>query len=113
MSTIEQYKIRCKCQKCRKTQVRRISDVLNGEKCFLNHLGKPPCGGNLEYFTDDSQDAIGNMAAILGYLSASPILNANPRLAELVDTVAEDISQWMEGEQTPQQMGWVGQNGLP
>lgn len=114
MNPTEHYKVRCKCTVCDRTQVRKITDLLNGAKCFLGGgFSRPPCNGALIYYADDPEDAQSNAIAVLGYLNAKMISKQNPALAELVDSVVDDVQTWSERELSPQEMGWVGQNGLP
>lgn len=107
------YKVRCVCEKCERKQMRAVEDLITGAKCAMQSIKTPPCGGTLNYYSDTSEDAILNMGAVMGYLNAQQLFKSNPRLAELVDTVVDDVGHWMEGEPTPQQMGWVDSKGRP
>lgn len=106
--------IRCKCSACGFTQVVKVQEIVIGNpKCWRGmSLNRPhPCEGTLSYYTDDFQDSMLNAIAILQYLRNTKF--ENQRLGELVDTVADDLGHWAEGQQSPQEMGWVGQDGLP
>lgn len=114
MSMTEHYKIRCKCSVCGRTQVRKITDLLNGARCFISTpFGKPPCNGELNYYTEDAEDAQSNCRSLLGFINVTMLENRKDKLAELVDTVVDDIENWLSRHDTPQEMGWVDSRGLP
>lgn len=107
-------KLRCKCRKCGRTQLVSIQEYLIGAKCYLGKSIKAPdfsCGGKLEYFSDGTEDSLLNAANLLQYLRKESF--DEPHLAELVDTVADDIGCWLAGVQTPEEMGWVNSKGQP
>jgi hypothetical protein len=66
----------------------------------------------LNYYGDDVEDAKGNALNVLGYINAAGLIQ-NPKLAELVDSVVDDVGTWMEAQATPQEMGWVDSQGRP
>ena len=108
------YRITTKCPKCGRIGTIRISQLLAGEQCcIMSMFGRPRCTGVLEYHSLDPATAASNALQLLGYLQWTTFAKDRSPLAVLVDTVNEDNQLWTEGEQTPQQMGWVGSNGLP
>lgn len=104
----------CKCTKCNKTSLVKITEVLNGFGCnqFVS-LDKPRCAGELNYYTESFEQVVHNALTVLNYLNTVTFADDKSKLAELVDTVTDDFGNWTEKEQSPAQMGWVGQNGLP
>jgi hypothetical protein len=109
------YRITVKCPDCGRIETRRIDELLAGSQCFPAGplFGRPRCTGIQEYHSEDPTQAVSNALQLLGYLQWTTFSKDASPLAVLVDTVNEDVQCWTEGEQTPQQMGWVGSNGLP
>lgn len=107
--------IRCKCPECKATRLVSIADFLAGNnRCgrYVHGLKSPaPCPGKLDYFSDDYNDTLLNCAGVIQYLRN--IRFEQPGLGELVDTLADDIGPWLEGNLSPQEMGWVDSKGRP
>lgn len=112
MQLTDHFKIQCRCEKCGRTQVRRISDLLSEPKCRLGPLGKT-CDGTISYHSDDLESATCNAVNLLNYINWTLAKTAPEPLRKLIDTTCDDVSTWGEGEQSPREMGWVGANGLP
>lgn len=107
-------KIRCKCTVCGSSQLVDIQAIISGDaKCYRGvSLNRPKCcNGQLNYYSDSWEDTLLNVNAIMQHLRQTQF--ENERFGELVDSVADDLGCWAEGNQTPQEMGWVGQDGRP
>lgn len=107
------YQIRCVCTVCGRKQVRKVADICNGARCYVGGLSAPRCEGELNYYTDDFNDSVTNCMAILGYINTAMFMDRHDKLAELLDTVLDDIGNWAEHGASPSDMGWVGQDGRP
>lgn len=107
-------KIRCKCDKCGRTQLVKVQELAIGRpKCYsgLNAITpKEPCLGSMSYCAEDYDDTILNASAMLAYLSSLPF---NSKIGEWLDIVSDDLAHLTESNETPQEMGWAGQNGQP
>lgn len=108
------YTIQCKCGQCGRKQAIRISELAAGQDhCRITRLGQLPCNGTVEYLSEDREEAISNAISLIGYLNLINAVGDETPLAILLDTVVDDVGCWSERGATPQEMGWVGQNGLP
>jgi hypothetical protein len=97
--------IRKKCTKCGSTFAVLVGDT----ECRRTSFTKPPCDGQLEMFSDSLEDSISNLLAVAHEINRLHKFKES----ELLEGCIEDLELWAEGEQTPKQMGWVGQDGLP
>jgi len=100
-------KVRKQCQKCMRTFVVPIAQVV----CQHQGFNIPPCGGRLEMHSSDREDAVTNLIAIVRSITARNALGELE--AELLNTALEDLDCWSEGEQSPREMGWVDDKGRP
>lgn len=108
------YTIQCKCGQCGCRQAVKVSELITGQRhCRITHFRQPKCNGELEFVTENREESIGNAIALLGYFNLVNIAGKDTPSAELLDTVVDDVGCWSERDATPQEMGWVGQNGLP
>lgn len=101
-----QNKVRKKCTVCDRTQVVALNETV----CrFTSIARKEDCPGQLELHAADREDAVSNLVAIVREI------HARHRFLEtdLLEAALEDLSCWDSAAETPQQMGWVGQDGLP
>ncbi len=98
-------KIRKKCSTCDRTQVVPIDKTA----CELGSFRTPPCSGILERFSRDLDDAILNLLAVARQINDLHRFKES----ELLNECIEDLEAWTEKNQTPQEMGWVGSDGLP
>lgn len=113
-SPLRYYKVRCKCDTCGTIQCVPIEAIHHGEwGCIRGSIKAGNCPGKMNYYTDSQEDSEINAAAMLGYLNAIHAAGKTGTLAELIDVLCDDISNWHEAHMTPAQMGWVGSNGLP
>ena len=107
------YTVQCKCGQCGQRQAIKIGELAAGQdQCRLRRIGQPPCNGTVEYCSENPDTAQTNAINLLGYLNLVDLAGDGP-LGVLLDTVVDDLGCWLERHATPQEMGWVGQNGLP
>lgn len=108
-------KIRCRCDKCGTKQLVKIQELVIGTpQCYRGNglaSSSDPCTGHLSYCSDDYEDTMLNTHALLVYLSSTRF--DNNKVGEIVDIVSDDFGHAVESPETPQQMGWVGQDGRP
>lgn len=108
------FTVQCKCGQCGRKQAIKVSELAAGQdQCRIARLGQPPCNGTVEYLSEDREEAISNAISLLGYFNLIDTVGHDTPLAILLDTVVDDVGCWSEREATPQEMGWVGSNGLP
>ncbi len=91
-------KIRKKCSGCSRTYVVPLFD----DAC-------PHCPANLEMFSHSFEDSALNLIAIMREIHRLHRFKES----ELLEQCLEDLEQWSEHPQSPQEIGWVGQDGLP
>lgn len=116
----EYYSVQCICPACGRPQSRKVNDLVAGAACCMGRIGAK-CEGVPRLHSDNQEQAQWNANAVLGYLNETLFKNngkgewpqgCEHRLEELLDTAVDELNTWTPQE-TPQQMGWVGQNGLP
>lgn len=98
-------KMRKKCTKCNRTFVVPVLE----DTCPAHFIGKPPCQGELEVYAGDMEDSVQNIIAVIRQIHDLHRFKES----ELLEACLEDLDSWSQLNETPQQMGWVGQNGLP
>lgn len=107
-------KIRMKCRECGRKFLISVADIIAGKaRCPFQSLQHPLCGGEMDYCSEDYSDTITNTLALLQWMNNPRWHWDSQNFAQLLDTVAEDLELTLEPVQTPQQMGWVGQDGRP
>lgn len=108
------FTVQCKCGQCGRKQAIKVSDLAAGfNQCRITRLGQPPCNGTVEYMSEDPEEAMTNAIHLLGYINLINLAGKNSNLSVLIDTVVDDVGNWSERYATPQEMGWVGSDGLP
>jgi len=105
-------RVTCKCDTCERTQATDVGELLAGnDKCKMSRLGKPPCGGTITIHSSDMDEAAANAISMLRYIYVHSL--GESKLGELTDAVVDDLDSWGEREQSPRDMGWVNDKGLP
>lgn len=98
--------VRKQCDRCGRKSLYPVRQNI----CLLERgIARPHCTGKVTLYSGDFDDAVLNLIA-----AAKDANDSAPTKSKYLQDAIEDVEEWVaNASQTPQQMGWVGHDGLP